>query len=64
MCVLFNVSGKNGNLKAHEVIVIDSDNLDKYNTLPDSVILGVSDPNAKKLALKNPYKRHKSIVCP
>ena len=53
------VSGKKGDLKAHEVTVINSDDSDKYNTLPDSVIIGVSDPNAKKTVLKNQYKRHK-----
>ena len=53
------VSGKKGNLKAYEVISISSDDSDKCDALPDSAILGFSDPNAKKTAVKNPYKRNK-----
>ena len=42
------VSGKNGNLKPYEVISISSDDLDICHDLPDNVIHGFSDPNAKK----------------
>ena len=53
------VSSKKGNPKPHEIIVIDSDKLDKFSLLSDSAFLYICDPQTKKPEVKNPYKRYK-----
>jgi hypothetical protein len=53
------VSSKKGNPNPHEIIVIDSDDSDKFRSIPDSAFLNINDPQTEKPAVKNPYKRHK-----
>ena len=53
------VSSKKGNPNPHEIIVIDSDDSDKFSSIPDSAFLNINDPQTEKPAVKNPYKRYK-----
>ena len=53
------VSSKKGNPNPQEILVIDSDDSDKFSSLPDSSFLDISYPQTKKPAVKNPYKRYK-----